>query len=260
LKLKRKYLFEFEDFKWYPTDFRNIQTDFLQFIMQRFDVFSRVYPRLFEVVTTTKIYHFTDLCSGGGGAILQLRKHFKTTFTKPFKAVLTDLYPNKKAFQELYEKSNGEISFIGESVDVKDDLQHLKGIWTVFNAFHHLSPLHAVRLLSQAKKYKKPIAVMEPLDRNIFMIFLQSFFLIIGLFFFIPFAKSFNFKAFLFTYLLPLIPLFIIWDGWISVLKVYNPDILLKMTTLADPDKQFNWKVGYEKHQFGKVIYLIGMP
>lgn len=260
MKLKRKYLFEFEDFNWYPADFRNVQTDFLQFIMQRFDVFSGIYSKLFEVVKATQIYHFTDLCSGGGGAVLQLRKHYKATFDKPFKAVLTDLYPNKKAFQGLSAKSNGEISYKDEPVDVREDLQYLTGIWTVFNAFHHLSPLHAVRLLEQAVKYKRPIAIMEPLDKNIFMIFLQSFFLIIGLFFFIPFAKSSNFKVLLFTYLLPLIPITIIWDGWVSVLKVYSPTILLKMATLVDPEKQFNWQVGYGKHHFGKVIYLVGMP
>ncbi len=257
----RKFLFEFEDFSWYPESFRNVQTDFLQIIMARFDVFKEVYPKLFSIAHRLNIFHFTDLCSGGGGAILQLRKHYKRIYgNKPFSATLTDKYPNLLAYKALVLKSNREINYLATPVDVTKDLSKLSGFWTVFNAFHHLSPLNATRLLQKSVKNRQPIAIMEPLDTNALTILIQSFFLIIGLFFIIPFTKSFNLKVFFFSYLIPVLPFAIVWDGWMSALKVYRTPTLNRMVKLADSEKNYTWDIGKAKHTFGKVIFVLGSP
>lgn len=254
----RKYLFEFEDFDWYPASFRNIQTDFLQLIMQTFDVFVNVYPKIFKVVKKTNHKNFIDFCSGGGGVILHLRKAFKENFSEEFNAVLTDKYPNVEAFKKLNKSTNGEVKFSEDSVDVTEINDDFIGFWTVFNAFHHLSPFAATKFLNKAVEKSMPIAIVEPLDKNIFTIFFQSVFLVLFMFLSFPFLKTFTLKTFLFTYLIPVIPFCVVWDGWISVLKVYRKVDVKKMVSIADQDKKYTWEIGLEKHKFGKVSYIIG--
>ena len=258
--MERKFLIEFEDFDWYPTSFRNVQTDFLQIIMEQFDVFKEVYPKLFDLAKTQDIYHFRDLCSGGGGAIMQMRKHYKNTFNKPFNATLTDKYPNINAYKSIALKSGQEIDFVSKSVDVNGELAGLGGIWTVFNAFHHLSPLSATRLLRKAVRNNRPIAIMEPLDTNPLVILLQSLVLVAAIFLILPFTKSFNLKIFFLSYLFPVLPLAIVWDGWVSALKVYRIKALKRMVVLADKKSSFTWDIGYANHNFGKIVYLLGSP
>ena len=39
------------------------------------------------------------------------------------------------------------------------------------------------------------------------------------------------------------IPLFIMWDGIVSCLRIYNEDELLEMARAADPEGRFDWAV-----------------
>ena len=254
----RKYLFEFEDFDWYPESFRNLQTDFLQLIMQTFNVFENVYPRIFDVVKKTKQRHFIDLGSGGGGVIKLLRKAYKNTFQESFRATLTDKHPNIEAFKKINKDTNGEVDFYETSVDINNIPKELNGFWTVFNVFHHLSPYTATKFLKSTVIRSVPLVIIEPLDKNILTIMFQSFFLVFFLFLTVPFLRSFNLKILIFTYLIPILPFCIVWDGWISVLKVYSLEDMKRIIRIADYTGKFEWDLGTEKHKFGRVNYLVG--
>jgi len=77
---------------------------------------------------------------------------------------------------------------------------------------------------------------------------------------FTPFFKPFRFSRFFFTYLIPLIPLYTIWDGCVSVLRFYRPEELARMATETEPDN-YVWSSGKVKNKFGiHATYLIGYP
>lgn len=65
----------------------------------------------------------------------------------------------------------------------------------------------------------------------------------------------------LFTYLIPILPFLIAWDGMVSVLRTYTPAELVEMTSeLQAPD--YRWEIG-ELSLRGvpaKVPYLTGTP
>jgi hypothetical protein len=64
-----------------------------------------------------------------------------------------------------------------------------------------------------------------------------------------------------FTYLIPLIPLCTIWDGTVSLLRMYSAKELLALAHAADPGNRFSWQVGKKRHWWGpEVTYLIGWP
>jgi hypothetical protein len=74
-----------------------------------------------------------------------------------------------------------------------------------------------------------------------------------------PFVKPFRFSRLLFTYLLPLMPLCILWDGIVSCLRVYSPDELRTLVAqLGNTD--YDWDIGTTRVGPGVATYLIGTP
>ena len=75
-----------------------------------------------------------------------------------------------------------------------------------------------------------------------------------------PFIRPFRFSRLFFTYLVPLIPLGIIWDGTVSLLRIYTPELLQRMVQDID-SPNYIWRTGKDGTRPGKhVIYLIGYP
>jgi hypothetical protein len=76
-----------------------------------------------------------------------------------------------------------------------------------------------------------------------------------------PFMKPFRFSRLFFSYIIPLIPLCTIWDGTVSILRMYSPEQLLDLAHRADPKQTFQWQAGKVKHWSGsQVTYLVGWP
>jgi hypothetical protein len=76
-----------------------------------------------------------------------------------------------------------------------------------------------------------------------------------------PFARPFRWAHLLFTYLVPLTPLIVLWDGIVSMLRIYSPEKMKKLTEdLQAPD--YAWEIG-GIHVRGiprGLPYLVGRP
>lgn len=257
--MKRISLFEFEDFPWYPQAIRKGQTDFLRFMMGVFDVFRAVMPLLKDAMKRSGRSHLMDLCSGGGGSILLLDRYFQEEEELAFSATLTDLYPNVEAFSYIQRQTAGRVDYLSQSVDARHPPEDLQGFWTIFNGFHHFEPEAARGVLATAVARRVPIGVFEPLDKSVVQLVINTLALTLLPLVFTPFIRPFSWRRLLFTYLIPLIPLCTLWDGWASVLRLYGPRELQHMVE-ALPPNDYHWEVGKASHPFGKVIYLLGYP
>ena len=76
-----------------------------------------------------------------------------------------------------------------------------------------------------------------------------------------PFARPFRIPYLVFTYLIPLLPFIILWDGMVSILRIYSPGEMKKLTEdLQAPD--YAWEIG--RIQLFSILdglpYLIGRP
>lgn len=255
----RFHLFELEDFAWYPNVIRENQTDYLRFLMELFDVFKAVIPVFEQAVQQTKPDQIVDLCSGGGGSMMIFRKYLKTLHQKPFKAILTDLYPNLKTFEFLRKESHNEIDFVAESVNAINPPSNLKGFYTLFNSFHHFKPAQAKEILQNAVKNNAPIAIFEPMEKSVLQILINCLALTLLMWLATPFIRPFRWSRYFFTYLIPLIPFCTWFDGMVSVLRLYTPKEMLAIANSLE-SSSYVWKAGVAKHTFGRVTYLIGYP
>ncbi|MBK6967226.1 MAG: class I SAM-dependent methyltransferase [Bacteroidales bacterium] len=256
----RDYIFEFEDLSWFPAGIRESMTDYLRYLITALDFYKPVTPLIIEGLDRTNAHNIIDLCSGGGGAIEQIHENLARQMGKHVKITLTDKYPNSSAYEFISAKTNGNISFSETSVDAANVPEALIGFRTIFSGFHHFDKNYAKTVLRDAVNAKAGIGIFDGGDKHIFAVFAIIIMHPIIFFLFTPFFKPFRLSRLIFTYLIPVIPFCTVWDGIVSIIRLYRPKELLKMALEVD-DETYVWKAGRMKSRFGlNVTYLTGYP
>ncbi|HXM61951.1 MAG TPA: hypothetical protein VN950_13935, partial [Terriglobales bacterium] len=73
--------------------------------------------------------------------------------------------------------------------------------------------------------------------------------------------RPFRWSRLLWTYLIPVIPLVLLFDGVVSCLRTYRPQELREMVEkLKPPSCQYQWEIGELAGGKMPVTYLIGYP
>ncbi len=256
----RLHLFEFEDQAWFPNVIRTGGTDYLRYLLIATEVYKPCIRLLNELLNQTGETKIVDLCSGGGGYMEQVHNELKSIKKKDTSLTLTDKFPNIEAYQLLKNKTNGEIGFDSRSIDAANVPGDLKGIRTMFSAIHHFQPEQVRSVLQNAVDHNAPIAIFDGGDKSIFGIIGVLIIHPIGFLLFTPFFKPFKISRLFFTYIIPLIPLYTIWDGCVSIMRLYKPKELLKLANSISP-RTYKWAAGKTKSRFGlHASYLIGTP
>ncbi|MDH5604795.1 MAG: hypothetical protein OEY51_12685 [Cyclobacteriaceae bacterium] len=251
--MKRIHLFEFEDLWWFPSFLRNYGTGFLQFLSNKTRMYNPIIPIIEKGLTKSGTNQIIDLGSGGGGGLLRISEILKE---KGVKVVLTDYFPNIDAFE--YTKSLADnISFEREPVDARKVPLSLKGFRTQFLSFHHFQPSDAKLILQNAVSSRQGILIVEAQERS-FPSLVTMFFSPLMVLITTPFIRPFSWGRILFTYLIPLVPLFVWWDGLVSSLRTYSLNELNALIQEVDSQGKFDWESGRLKSGPGIILYLLG--
>ena len=257
--MKRLHLFEFEDLQWFPKNLRNYGTDFLQFVANhQMDLYKGIIPILEKGLTKVDNQTVVDLASGGGGPWLKMAENLRENGTD-FKVILTDYFPNIDAFKKMQAQGNGQFTYRAERVSALDVPKDLKGFRTQFLSFHHFTPEDAQQILQNAVDQGSPIGIFEAQERNLLTL-IQFAFSPINVLLSTPFIRPFKWGRLLFTYLIPIVPLFVLWDGLVSVLRTYSVEEMKAMTSRLNNSESFKWEIGKTKNGPVTNLYLLGYP
>jgi len=251
----RIHLFEFEDLSWFPDSLRNYGTDFLQFLSNKTKLFNPIAPIIIKGLEKSGGNEIIDLGSGGGGGYLSLNEELKK-FKPDVKILLTDFYPNKTAFEYTKCKTDN-IDYLLEPVDARNVPTKLKGLRTQFLSLHHFKPEDAKKILQNAVDTKSCIAIFEAQERS-FASLLAMFFSPISVLFTTPFIRPYKFGRIVFTYIIPIVPLFVMWDGIVSSLRTYSEKEMKELISSVENHESFDWEIGRKKSGPGFVLYLLG--
>lgn len=250
-----QFLFEFEDKPWFPNFLRTYMTDYLQFIFSKFNLYSPVLEIIHETLTKTTLNKIIDLCSGSGGPLPALKRDYELKYNTSLFVRLTDIYiPN-----EILSRLPHGITYEQEPIDADNIPQDVHGLRTMFSSMHHFRTHKLENILYDAVKKNQPIAFFDSGNKNLLMIFYIVTFHLLGIFLFTPFIKPLSFKRLLFTYAIPLITFFTVWDGIISILRLHTIEDLHK---IIDKEKfsSYNWSLGTVINNFGmKIVYIVGI-
>ncbi len=255
--MQRRPWFEIHDHRLFPGRLRNLVTDALEALWAFGNSYGCVLPRLAAAMQAAGACQVVDLCSGAGGPWPTLLPRL-TCLGAPISIRLTDLHPNLEASPVLAARSAGCIVYEPQPVDATRVPRHMPGFRTMFSSFHHFAPAQARALLGDAAGQQQGIAVFEAATlhaRTLAVITLLPL-LVWGL---TPGIRPFRWDRLVFTYIVPVIPLVILVDGWLSCLRSYSLDDLRELSSgLGQADYQ--WQVGEEKSGLLAIRYLLGCP
>jgi len=257
--MRRVQLLEFEDLDWFPQSWRRMITEVLQFFSSRLNPYGPLVPRLKQVLEELNCHHLIDLCSGGSGPLRLLLDQLENQEHYPVQATLTDKFPNLEAFRQARAACPGKIHFSESPVDAREVPSHLKGFRTLFASFHHFPPEAAKQILQDAARKNEGIGIFEFTDRSLalYLVMLTS-----PLFVWLvtPLIRPFSWQRLLWTYLIPVLPLLIIWDGMVSNFRTYSPVELKRLVQDIRCD-HYQWEIGKTRSRGGyRITYLFGYP
>jgi hypothetical protein len=252
--LRRLQLFEFLDQSWCPQAIRHGATDYLEAITNRADIYGPVQGDIFHAIAACCATQVIDLCSGGGGPWLSRSWRRALAGHAPLSVVLTDKFPSL----ELPARLNADptVTCINFPVDAASVPRSLTGFRTIFSSFHHFPDTLARAVLADAVSAGEGFAMTEVTSRTMrafATMFLMPLFALI----LTPRMRPFRWSRLLLTYLLPLIPFVVLWDGIVSCFRTRTPQELLHLTA---PFPEYDWTAGYASGRWLAPVYLIGRP
>ena len=258
--MMRIHWFEIHEQGWVPESLRSATTDYLAHVEDVGKVYDPVIPVLAEAITRSGAGRVVDLCSGGAGPWGRLQGLVSEAMGTPLTVLLTDLNPNRQAFEHLAGKLGDSIQFVDTPVNVLDVPEELDGFRTLFSSFHHFRPRECVQILEDAVAKGEGIALVEVTHRSLLgilpMLIVPLIVLLVT-----PFIRPFRWSRLFWTYLVPLAPLIIVVDGMVSCLRTYTVDELEAFAAEAGGDG-YSWQTGAVRVKGMPVpmTYLVGVP
>jgi hypothetical protein len=140
--MRRIQLFEFTDLAWYPQPFRRMKTDYLHFATSLGSGHKNLGPLFIRAIRHANTTEIIDLCSGGADPWIRLRTYLKKA-GYPVTIKLTDKYPHPEAIRKWSKAVVEGIDYLAEPVDALQVPDHLHGMRTFFEGFHHFKPAQA---------------------------------------------------------------------------------------------------------------------
>jgi hypothetical protein len=253
--MARIHLFEFEDQSWLPNFIRNYMTDFLQFLSNKTPMYKGIVPIIEKGLRETNTNQIIDLGSGGGGGLIWLNNELRKDIPD-LKILLTDYFPNIPAFEHT-QKEADNFDFIRTPIDARNVPENLNGLRTQFLSLHHFKPKDAQQILQNAVDSNSSIAIFEGQERS-FQSIMAMIFSPFTVLLTAPFIKPFKIGRIIFTYLIPIVPILILWDGVVSSLRTYSVEEMNVLISNLNNKENFNWEVGRVKSGPTKILYLLG--
>jgi hypothetical protein len=277
--MRRMKLIEIHDHPRFPAGLRNLVTDALEALWEFGNSYKPILDRLHAglVASGETPAPVLDLCSGGGGPWLRLAEQLEKKYNCPVTVCLTDKYPNREAIDRVRQRlraaaprseaaygkgDRAQIDFSGAPVDALRIPDRMRGFRTIFSAFHHFDPAEAQAILASAEASGRGIGVFEVARRGIttMAVLCITPFLVLLL---TPLMRPFRWGRLLWTYVLPVVPFVIWYDGWASCLRAYSQVELRELVSgvrRESPAAGYRWQIGEARSGLLPVTYVVGYP
>lgn len=252
MTVPRFQFFEFNDQSWLPKVFRDSFNDTIAFTHTAYRPYARSVKDIAEWAKRGKqVNAVLDLGSAGGEHVASVVRVAQRAAVPLPKFILSDLYPAPSYWKFFRDKlGQGSIGFIDYSVDALSVPSGLPRYWTIFEMFHHLSPDTARRFLEEFTQKADGLCIAEFFQRR------SLYCLLMVILAFLPnmlvpfFAQRFSFGKLFLTTIIPIVPLMVLFDGIVSVLRTYTKDEIIAMLPEGSRDQ---FTIEYKEVWYGFV-------
>jgi hypothetical protein len=253
--MKRIHFIEIGDQPWCPRAIRRGVTDYCRFVTEMSGFFNPVAPLLAAALKKTGARRILDLGSGAAGPWLGLLPLLRRMGVD-VPVCLSDHDPNLEALDRARRLSRGAITYHSRPVDATQVPAELTGFRTMFSAFHHLRPDQARAALADAAAKGQPIAVFDARPNLLLLplLLLTPLRVLLAT----PFIRPFRWSRLFWTYLVPALPLVLLFDQVVSLLRMYSVPELRDLAAGLD---HYHWDVSTvrAKPLPVQLTYLIGV-
>ncbi|KAK4189337.1 hypothetical protein QBC35DRAFT_493398 [Podospora australis] len=261
--IPRLHLFEVADQPWFPDFLRGYMQAALTAawtthipLLQTSSPAAIVSRILSTQLSSSRVrdYVFIDFCAGGGGPTPQIEKHLNRAISSspastnsastpsyaaaavappPVQFILTDLHPHVELWSAAAAASSN-LTYVKESVDaaraptdlIASHKRSGKKVFRLFNlAFHHFDDTLARRILKNTVETSDGFGIFELQDRS-WAGFFSCCLFGLGTLALAPYYAYLwgSPLALVFTYLIPILPAVLVFDGWMSSLRTRTPE------------------------------------
>jgi len=252
--MRRLTIPEIEDQPFTPAWLRDLLTDFLREMAIRLELYAPVKPLIERLLRSGDTRAVVDLCSGAGGpwrALMEADWDVQVT--------LTDLHPHTG--RDRLDAAGSGLHFEPEPVDALAVPRRLSGVRTLFSGLHHLSDEQARALFERAMADQCPLGAFEFVERRFGRLLVDTVMAPLLVLLLTPSIRPRRVRRYLLTYLVPLVPLVVLWDGLASDLRARTIEELEELLEpLRSPD--YHWEVGtvVSARTRTRITYVIGEP
>lgn len=256
--MRRVHAFELEDQPWLPRFLRNYATDFLQFVVELGDSYAPAVPLLRRGLDVCGTDRVVDLGSGGGGPWPGLLARVRGDGL-PVRVLLTDLYPSREAGERVRRAAVDGLEYHPEPVDAMRIPAELDGFRTLFTALHHFRPAEVRAILADTARSRQGFGAFELTERSVRGVLATALSPLLVLLL-TPWLRPFRPSRLFWTYVVPAVPLVVLWDGLVSCLRTYTPGELRTLAESLGADG-YVWEAGSVRGRAPvPVTYLFGRP
>ena len=117
--------------------------------------------------------------------------------------------------------------------------------------------MEAQQILQNVIDTNGAIAVFEAQERSLTSI-VAMLFSPLSVFWSAPLIRPFKIKRIIFTYLIPIVPLCVIWDGVVSSLRTYSLKEMNDLIEDLDGTENYEWEINRVKSGPIVLLYLLG--
>ena len=255
---KRPGIREIHDRPWCPALLRDTMTECLSLIWLS-GMYIPALKLLGERLRSEGGTRIVDLCSGAGLFLPGFRKYLCKVIPSGVEIRKTDLYPDPAYFAH----DTDHVKYIPRPLSAARALREEEGVFTMFSALHHFDPPELTEILRVAAEHQRTFFFFDICQRRIFSDILPCLFLPLVMWLLTPFIRPFSWKRLLFVYGIPVSPLLLMTDGFLSRMRAYTQPELEKV--LADvrmdfPHFRFRTEVLPSFFGFQKITVLSGCP
>lgn len=261
--MKRIHFFEFEDLPWFPDWIRRCMTAYLKSLHRTLGTAEIIAPLVNRGLRVSN-NRIVDLCSGAGGPMIDVVESLRSQPAHSgLSLVLTDLYPNGEVVERINSSRNNWMRYETTPIDAASVPNELKGLRTMICSFHHMRPKVATKILQDAVEKKQPLLAFEISDNSL-PLWLGFLSIPIGFLLSLVMTlrvRPLTLKQVVFTYCVPIIPLFVAWDAAVSNARTYTKNDLRELLTQFE-SVNFDWEIEAVKVPGlpMAMLYILGMP
>lgn len=220
-------LFEFGDLDCVPNWYHVYLREYLVFFYKVFGYYKLWVPAFTQFIKQTKAKEIMECCSGAGEPLVLIDAQLDRKEVGELNYFLSDIRPNPEVTKRFNQSENTRFHYIDKSVDVTQDLAEFDCPKVFINSFHHFTPDQVQKIMGYSFEHKNEIIILEYVRKSVMGVLSMVMGPIVVLLT-LPFVvklKDLPVMAF-FTYLLPIFPLMMLWDGVVSCMHEYSEHYL----------------------------------